>query len=346
MTLRIKNHKKLSIPAMSRELFRWTNELSTKVHDFTFTLGDEAHLYSLSMSSEAQDLDDYQYGLLVEIDKVPASIWLSEWPFNTQMQKFLVGKKLSQLPADLRSELIETVMRPLLSAFSFHTNTQVRIISFLKLRPSSISPSSLWLNFYDKTTYEESKIVVLMHEKLHPVMSKVLAFWPNRQSNNYWLNQFTEVWIEVGKLELSLDELTQLESSDILLIDPSAERGKARLRLASGDSFQVRFEGQQLILESGATFMSELQNNDAITNIADMPIRLTFDLGDLVLPFKDVQSLAQGSVVNLNNPVGQSVTIRSLNRVIGIGELIDIEGQLGVKVVKLLEPVTSENING
>jgi len=92
--------------------------------------------------------------------------------------------------------------------------------------------------------------------------------------------------------------------------------------------------------------MSELQNNDAITNIADMPIRLTFDLGDLVLPFKDVQSLAQGSVVNLNNPVGQSVTIRSLNRVIGIGELIDIEGQLGVKVVKLLEPVTSENING
>lgn len=346
MTLHIKNYKKLSIPSMSRELFHWINELSTKESNFTFSLGDKERSYSLAMCSSEVDMDDYQYGLLVEIDRVPASIWLTEWPFNSQMKNFLAGKKLSQLPVDLRSELIETVLRPLLSAFSFHTNTQVRIISFLKLRPSTISTSSLWFKFYDKTTYEESRIVVLMHDKLHPVMSKILSYWPSRQSDNYWLNQLTETWIEVGKLELSISELNQLESADILLIEPSAERGKACLRLGSGDVFQVRFQGQQLILESGVTMMSEVQNQDVITNIADMPIRLTFDLGDLVLPFKDVQSLAQGSVVNLNSPITQAVTIRSLNRVIGIGELIDIEGQLGVKVVKLLEPVASENING
>lgn len=319
------------------------NELARKENQFVFSLGDQARSYSLSISSPEWNMDSYTLGLLVEIDRVPASMWLSEWPFSQHLYKFLAGKKLDQLPVDLRSELIETVLKPLLTAFSFHTNTQVRIISFLKLRPTTDNSSSLWLKFHDNTTQEESRIVVLMHDKLHPVMQQILSYWPSAQTQNYWLNQLTDLWVEIGSLELKIIEINQLESADILLIDLSAERGKAKLRLASGDSFQVQFQAAQLILETGATTMSDISNQNAITSIADIPIRLTFDLGDLVLPFKEVQSLTQGSVVNLNTPVTQAVTIRSLNRVIGMGELIDIEGQLGVKITKLLEPIVVEN---
>ena len=79
----------------------------------------------------------------------------------------------------------------------------------------------------------------------------------------------------------------------------------------------------------------EHANDEAIASIDEIPVRLTFDLGDLVMPFKEVQSLTQGTTIDLNVPVTHAVTIRSLNRVIGTGELVDIDGQMGVRIVKL-----------
>jgi type III secretion protein Q len=92
--------------------------------------------------------------------------------------------------------------------------------------------------------------------------------------------------------------------------------------------------------------MTEQTNDENIASIDEVPVRLTFDLGDLTIPFSEVQSLTLGSIVDLNTPVTQAVTIRSLNRVIGTGELVNIDGHMGVRIVKLFAQKKVESADG
>ena len=192
-------------------------------------------------------------------------------------------------------------------------------------------------------------MVILMHDKLLPVMEKLLVYWPDHFSV-FWVNKSTALWLEAGKIDLPLKELKQLEPSDILIMETSDEKDQVFLRLGSGEYFYATIKSDQLILDSGVQKMTDDSNDhasdEAVASIEEIPVRLTFDLGELVMPFKEVQSLTQGSTVDLNTPITHAVTIRSLNRVIGTGELVDIEGHMGVRIVKLFSKNKTEAVDG
>lgn len=344
MALRLSNHTKLLLPKISRPLMQWKNKLSTKRESIGFSLAGFETNFTTRIHATHFDNEAYKLGLLVEIDGVPASIWLTSWPLTKRLEGYLAGKELDKLPVDLRAELLEAAFKPLLSVIMFQTNTKIRVLNFLNLKPSNVNTFSLGLIFCDESIQHESKLIILMHDKLLPVMEKLLAYWPD-QENDFWYHKNTELWLQAGSLELSLQELNQLEASDILIAESSGSENQIHLRLGSGDFFYANIHSNQLTLESGVQKMSDESHEEAIPSIDDIPVRLTFDLGDLILPFKKVQSLTQGSILDLNAPISQAVTIRSLNRVIGTGELVNLDGQMGVRIVKLFsqKPVASTN---
>lgn len=344
MALRISSHTQLSFPKISSALMLWRNVLCSKKECIEFSLGDPGVTYTTSIHADHLDLYQYKLGLLVEINKVPASIWLTSWPMEHHLSKFLSGNKLSQLPVDLRAELLEAAYKPLLSSIVFHTNIQIRVLNFLNLKPSHINESSLGITLRDNENDQESKMVIVMHDKLLPVMKELLVYWP-KQVSDFWPNKNTAVWLQAGTIELSSLELNQLEPSDILIMDTYGGQDDIYLRLGSGEYFKATIHSKQLILDSGVQKMADEHTNDeSIASIDDIPVRLTFDLGDLVMSFKEVQSLTQGTTIDLNVPITHAVTIRSLNRVIGTGELIDIDGQMGVRIVKLFSKNKTETL--
>ncbi len=358
MTLRLSNHTQLQFPKISSELMQWRNILSTKEDKIIFSLGGSDETFSICIYSHRFRLDHYSLGVLVEIDGVPASIWLTSWPLSKRLKGYLGGKKLSQIPADLRAELLETALKPLLSKMMLHTNTQIRILNFLNLKPSEVNKFSLGLTIRDHKNEQEIRMIVLMHNKLLPVVRRILTYCPD-QNNTFWYQQKTPLWLQTGTLDLSMEDLNHLDTSDILMMEPSGvgaseRKSQIHLRMGSGDFFLATLDhnnSKQLTIESGIQKMSEENinnisnegNDEIITAIEDIPVRLTFDLGDLILPFKEIKSLTQGYLIDLNTPVTQAVTIRSLNRIIGMGELVDIDGHMGVRIVKLMSQKSAED---
>ncbi len=79
---------------------------------------------------------------------------------------------------------------------------------------------------------------------------------------------------------------------------------------------------------------SEAQEHQA-ANLGEMPVRLTFDLGELTMPFDNVKYLRPHYVIDLNQSFSELVKIRSQNKLIGTGELVDINGKVGVRVLEL-----------
>lgn len=67
----------------------------------------------------------------------------------------------------------------------------------------------------------------------------------------------------------------------------------------------------------------------------DLPIKLVFELGRLDMPLGQLQEVGRGHVFQLNRPLGEAVEIHAGNRRIGQGEVVRIDGQIGVRVVRL-----------
>ncbi|CUT17064.1 MULTISPECIES: type III secretion system cytoplasmic ring protein SctQ [Candidatus Ichthyocystis] len=70
-------------------------------------------------------------------------------------------------------------------------------------------------------------------------------------------------------------------------------------------------------------------------NQSDLPVRLTFDVGGRRVKFKDLGSICPGYVFDLGRPLNSAVSIRANSKVIAEGELVDIDGHLGVSVTSL-----------
>jgi type III secretion system YscQ/HrcQ family protein len=74
---------------------------------------------------------------------------------------------------------------------------------------------------------------------------------------------------------------------------------------------------------------------EATARLAELPVTLTVSLGELTLSAADVARLAPGAVIELDRPVGEPVEIRAGERPLARGELVDVDGALGVRIVEL-----------
>lgn len=69
--------------------------------------------------------------------------------------------------------------------------------------------------------------------------------------------------------------------------------------------------------------------------LEEINIRLTFDVGHIEIPLGEIAHLSPGYTFNLGRSIHKSVTIRANGTPIGKGELVDIEGTIGVSIVEL-----------
>ena len=65
----------------------------------------------------------------------------------------------------------------------------------------------------------------------------------------------------------------------------------------------------------------------------DLPVQVQFEMGSLSLSLNQLQSLAPGSVLRMQSVAAPPiVSIRAGARLLGKGELVDVDGQLGVQI--------------
>jgi flagellar motor switch/type III secretory pathway protein FliN len=67
----------------------------------------------------------------------------------------------------------------------------------------------------------------------------------------------------------------------------------------------------------------------------DIPIRLEFDLGAQELSLAQLAQLGPGSVLETDRDTAAPVRILASSRVIGLGELVDVAGRIGVRIKEL-----------
>ncbi|MGB3705731.1 MAG: type III secretion system cytoplasmic ring protein SctQ [Castellaniella sp.] len=147
---------------------------------------------------------------------------------------------------------------------------------------------------------------------------------------------------EIGCADLPTSDLRALGAGDVVLLDQYlvGPEGELWLGIPQGQGVRVRAEHSSYLVTQGWTsLMTQTVPSAEDTPPAEpldidaVPVRLTFDLGDRVLSLAELRQLQPGALFNLQRPLADGpVMIRANGALIGTGDLVDVDGKIGVRV--------------
>jgi type III secretion protein Q len=127
-----------------------------------------------------------------------------------------------------------------------------------------------------------------------------------------------------GSAALSADELAALAPGDVVLVDP-APGGVEDLVLPGGHRLRGRREGDTFRVEE--TTMAETH--------AQLPITLEVELARIEIAIGELARLEPGGVLMLPVDRRGLVTLRAGERAVARGELVDVDGAVGVRILAI-----------
>jgi type III secretion protein Q len=156
----------------------------------------------------------------------------------------------------------------------------------------------------------------------------------------------------IGTTQLPGKALEGLVVGDTVLIDQPWITADHSLWLTCGEGgLRVQWNDNQLTVTQALTpsgpamttpdqdeSTDAAQASDTPMPIDAVPVRLTFDLGQRQIRWDELKALQVGQSLDLARPLSQAVNIRANGALIGTGELVEIDGRLGVTIAQLASP--------
>lgn len=145
-----------------------------------------------------------------------------------------------------------------------------------------------------------------------------------------WLDDAVSVPVVVGATRLDRAAVAALRPRDVVVVDRVADPGHVMLLVGRG-GFRAALAagaGTATVLATylrGPT-MDETLGDDATVDVA-------VAVGDVRLSLRALLELRPGQVLDLGRPLGSAVELRVGPRVVARGELVDVDGELGVRVL-------------
>jgi flagellar motor switch protein FliN/FliY len=150
----------------------------------------------------------------------------------------------------------------------------------------------------------------------------------------------------MGTSVLTTEELLGIETGDVILLQECGSEEEVILRLGSlqvlarSRAGELVVESIQLLEGGGGMNTVEILSSgkspvlDA-TDVGALPVEITAEAGKVELTVSQVASLAAGDVVTLSEAVLGPVELRAGGFVVARGELVDVEGRRGVRILEV-----------
>lgn len=150
----------------------------------------------------------------------------------------------------------------------------------------------------------------------------------------------------VGITELPASVVGGLRPEDAVIIETFAA-GRLLLVVAERWAAQARRQNATILLTEALRPLSASERKNAMAaselgsgpkdagSLEAIPIRLSFDAGHLDIPLAEVRRLQVGSIVPVGRGAAELVEISANGRRIGAGELVELEGAVAVRIVRL-----------
>jgi len=153
---------------------------------------------------------------------------------------------------------------------------------------------------------------------------------------------------------ISRADLSALRVGDAVLFDESwlssareGLAGEVRARIAgarrmvlrcSADAGEIRVKTIDVGADPGATKGKRMDTDTKKTATdrgGDAPLEIAVEIARFTMPLSEVAALAPGEVLATGRAIGERVTLRANGESVATGELVDVDGEVGVRVLSL-----------
>ena len=147
---------------------------------------------------------------------------------------------------------------------------------------------------------------------------------------------------ELAMLHLPVSQLERLQRGDIIASPTIAKEAEgAALWLSAGPrgGFEGVFRDGKVEIATGyrrgRAPMSDERTDTA--PLEELDVELVVELGRIELAATDLMRLRPGDVVTLERPLVSPLDLRVGGRVIGRGELVDVDGEAGIRLTQIFD---------
>ncbi|WP_142848232.1 type III secretion system cytoplasmic ring protein SctQ [Telmatospirillum sp. J64-1] len=309
--------------------------------------------FRLDLQAEYDETERPSFHLAIDLGGAKLGIAVEQAVFAEMLRSFDPGGDPASMPEALLLALSELAFADITTALEKLCGHDVRIIA------GGLSPhlprGRHALGFHLRRQDGSRSITgrITADTPGLAVIADLALHLPKPVAETGWEDLPLPLRLDVGWVDLGLSELRSLERNDILLLDDTSliENDRLILRLTSRIALKARLEGTTLTIEDiMRTAMTEdpatppaadqevVSENNAeplLPSLDDVEIRLTFDIGHQTLTLAELQALAAGFTFDLGHDPRRAVNIRAGGKLVGRGELVQVDERIGVRVVTL-----------
>lgn len=78
-------------------------------------------------------------------------------------------------------------------------------------------------------------------------------------------------------------------------------------------------------------------DGDTLATVGDAPIELSIEVARFAMTLDELARLRPGEVLASGQALGEKVTLRAGDRAIARGELVQVDGEIGIRITALTE---------
>ena len=287
--------------------------------------------------------------LTLEINGHPLRLFIGEQVIDYLLPDNIDHNALTSLPDELTAAALNHSLSPVLQVLAERLGISV-LFQGLSTTEPDFSLSCLGLNIVSGT------IITRIEVELNDLLISLLNTIPTHQ-----IPQLPDIpfWttLETGSTQLPLSDLYELETGDIVFLEQHVRGQQVIVRLNRNIAFLGETTGTQVsILQRFQTMdehhqeaspEDEMEHHDEVSgetgktfegvDLDDLPVLLTFEVGQQQLTLTELQGMNVGFIFELDSPIQHPVSVRANGKLIGHCELVQIENRLGARITHLTD---------
>ncbi|MEW4486703.1 FliM/FliN family flagellar motor switch protein [Thalassoglobus sp. JC818] len=326
--------KPLQLETIDREVMAFRNSLLCPRREIGFAVQDERFLLTfanedhcrapvLSFAIEGCQLD-------------PIWISLTDTKLFEGCVEWLDENHLEDLPEEFASTLLDSTLGELLESLSskFGDDLEITTVEIGTSLPATENTIPFELSSSAARTFGS----IHCSKEWCSRIQKALATINHSASNDINALEIVEL-IDLGSAKLRIDELTSVEPGDVVLFDESdlLEDGCVTAQFGQTGQLRLQVDDSDLVFDRWSPFtQSHCQQGDEVppTVAGDLRVDLQASCGRVNISLSELSTLEEGTPIRSCGTNAKTVELKSSNQTVGTGELIQIDEQLGVRIVE------------
>jgi len=324
----------LRFPKLSHSLLLWCNHVA-KVNDLPVDMLIDGKQYSFQLRPWHRSLRNHSgAGVALKIGDRESNLKLERESLAVLLLRYATVEEMTCLSSELRIAVMEAVLSPLLRTLEILCKAPVSVAQYPHQERSQ--EAHVMLGF---TLAIEAGVsiggVLSFNAALLPAIRSEIDRW-SLPYESRWEDLRTTIYFELGTSVLPVDEVKCLKPDDVVVLEHCSyfSYQKMRLRIPPNLRLTGQLQGNTLVIENKEKFSMPPESQEETTDIDDLSVKLTFDLGEKTIAFGDLKQLQVGYTFELDGTLEELVKIRNHQQCIGVGELVQIGSRVGVRIVK------------